>query len=146
MSSYAAAGYYVLGYAEDEALADFTWKYHRVSTSYPESGRRMELGGSYMFSAEPDGPDQRSFTLYFDTMKYFVDSAGQIDRATFPELNFALLDDFYKSNRLWRTFTYEHPAYGVLNVKFAKPLEVPKGMSDGNGALEGFSIDLIEIP
>lgn len=146
MAGYAVSGYYVAGYAHDNPVVDFTWIYHRYSTTYPDSGKRVQLGNSYQFSAEPDGPDQRGFTLYFDTMRYFVTSGGAVDKTTFPAINFALLEDFYKANRLWRTFTYVHPVYGQLNVKFNKPLEVPKGIPDGGGALEPFSIDLIEVP
>ena len=146
MAKYAVSGYYTPGYAADESPSDFIWNYHRYSTRYPESGRRMELGNSYQYSAEPDAPDQRVFTLYFDTMVYFSTSAGAIDRTTAPSINFALLEDFYTVHRLWKSFTYIHPVYGLLTVKFAKPLETPKGLINGGGALEPFSIDLIEIP
>ena len=151
MANYVVTGYYVPGYAADDPVAegpssDFIWTRHRYSTDYPESGRRLELGGSYQFSSEPDGPDQRVFTLYFETMKYFADSNGAVDREAEPEINFALLEDFYIVHKLWKTFTYTHPIYGVLNVKFAKPLKTPKGIMGGGGALESFSVELIEVP
>lgn len=147
MARYAVKGYYTEGYAADDVTSatDFIWDKHRYSTAYAE-GDRVELGGSYMFAAEPDGPDQRVFTLYFDTMFYFTDSSGQLDKTVRPDINFGAFEDFYKSHRLWKTFTYNHPIYGQLAVKFAKPLETPKGLANGNGALESFSIDLVEIP
>lgn len=146
MGRYVARGYWAEGYVQEEPESDFIWMYHLRSTSYPESGRRMELGGSYVFASEPDGPDQRTLTLYFDTMFHFVNSSGVPDKTISPELNIMALEDFYTLHRLWKTFTYLHPVYGLLNVKFGKPLEVPKGIPGGNGSVEPFTIDLIEMP
>ena|SRR5687768_6346921 len=145
-SNYAVPGYYVEGYANDAPLSGFIWKYHRYSTDYPESGFQMELGGSYQFTSEPDGPDQRLFTLHFETMRYFTDSSGNVDATISPELNFLALENFYKEHRRWKSFTYDHPIYGLVKVRFAKPLRTPKGILGGDGALEPFSIDLLEIP
>ena len=143
---YAVPGYYVEGYAADAPSADFYWKYHRYSTEYPESSFQLELGGSYQFSSEPDGPDQRTFVLHFETMKYFVDSTGQIDKTVNPYINFGALEDFYNAHKRWKSFTYIHPIYGSIRVKFGKALKVPKGILDGDGALEPFSIELLEVP
>ena len=147
MAEYVESGYYVDGYVEgDSPTGEFPWIYHRYSTKYPESGNRLELGGSYQFSSEPDGPDQRIFTLYFETMCYFTDASGAIDATVSPEINFAALENFYKTHRLWKSFLYDHPVYGQVTVKFSKPLEIPKGIMGGFGSLEPFTIELIEIP
>lgn len=126
-------------------MATFNFPYHKQSTKYPESGKRMQMGNSYMSAAEPSGPDQRVFMLDFATMKYFL-VAGVISPTFKPEINLAALEAFYKEHRLWKTFIYPHPVYGNVNVKFNKPLEIPKGISDGDGAVEAFSVELIEQP
>lgn len=145
-TGYVVPGYWTSGYATGDNTEQFIWNKHRYSTEYADSGFRMELGRSYQFSSEPDGPDQRIFTLYFETMKYFEAPSGGVDKTVSPSINMALLEDFYIQNRMWRTFVYNHPVYGPLNVKFNKPLRIPKGIFGGGGALEPFDIELIEIP
>lgn len=50
----------------------FNFPYHTQSTEYPESGTRVQLGNSYVFTAPPSGPDMRRFRLSFPTMLYIV--------------------------------------------------------------------------
>lgn len=54
------------------AMKQFNFPYHTQSTEYPESGTRVQLGNSYVFTAPPSGPDMRRFRLSFPTMKYFI--------------------------------------------------------------------------
>lgn len=49
----------------------FNFPYHKVRTEYPESGTRVQLGGNYIFTAPPNGPDLRRFTLSYETMFYY---------------------------------------------------------------------------
>lgn len=55
------------------------------------------------------------------------------------------LEAFYNAHKLHRSFLYPHPVYGNLEVKFMSPLKIPEGIKGGNGALNDFEIDLIEI-
>lgn len=127
-------------------MATFDFPYHQVETEYPETGTRVKLGGSYTFTAAPDAPGQRIFTLKFETMCYRVTAGGVIDATTQPQLNAAALEAFYKAHELWKTFDYVHPIYGTLKCKFNKPLKIPKGKVRGNGWLEAFDLELIEQP
>lgn len=54
------------------AMKQFNFPYHTQSTEYPESGTRVQLGNSYVFTAPPSGPDMRRFRLSFPTMLYIV--------------------------------------------------------------------------
>ena len=63
-----------------------------------------------------------------------------------PELNAGALEDFYLNNKLYKKFTYPHPIYGSLEVRFNKPLVLPKGVHGGNGTLEAFELEFIEVP
>lgn len=124
----------------------FDFPYHKVSTTYPESSIRVQFGRSYTFATKPDAPDQRIFTLEFALLKYFLNDMEEVDATINPTINLAALEAFYQAHRLWDTFTYPHPVYGNLDVKFNKPLEIPAGVEGGDGAVQKISVELIEQP
>lgn len=126
-------------------MQTFDFPFHAESTEYPESGSRIQLGGGYIFSAPPNGPDLRRFRLSFPTMFYYVDSSGDIDLDERPQLNMAVLEEFYKAHKLYKTFIYPHPKYGDTLVQFHSPLKIPEGIKGGNGALKDITIELVEI-
>lgn len=126
-------------------MQTFDFPYHRFRTEYPESGNRVQLGGNYIFTAPPNGPDLRRVTLSFQTMKYYLTPAGSIDRTANPKLNMAKLEDFYNAHKLHKSFIYPHPVYGNMEVKFFSPLKIPNGIIGGNGALEDFEVELLEV-
>lgn len=126
-------------------MQTFDFPYHTFRTEYPESGNRVQLGGNYVFSAPPNGPDLRRFTLKFETMFYYLYSNGTIDAMKNPQYNMAVLEAFYNHHKLHKSFLYPHPVYGNIEVKFMSPLKIPEGIKGGNGALTDFEIELIEI-
>lgn len=129
-------------------MLTFDFPYHLVpETDYPDSSVRVSFGRSWIFTAPPDAPDQRTFTLSFTGFKYYVDENGNIDHTTNANINnMAALEDFYQQVRLYDIFIYPHPVYGNVNVRFKDPLKVPKGVKGGDGVLEDFQISLIEVP
>lgn len=124
----------------------FDFPYHTVETENPDSGYRLQLGGSYVFSAPPSDPDQRTFTLHFPLMKFFVNGGGTIDATISPEINMMRLINFYLAHKLHASFLYNHPVHGEVEVKFNKPLKEPDGIVNGNGVTKEVTIELIEIP
>lgn len=128
------------------ALDTFDFPYFLYETENPESGYRGSLGGSYIFTAPPDAPDARLFKLTFECMKFFTDTDGNLDTTTSPEINMKKFIDFYIDHKLYSSFNFDHPIHGTLEVKFNKPLVEPKGIKNGNGAVESFEIELIEVP
>lgn len=127
-------------------MAVFNFPYHKVSTEYPESSFRAQLGNSYQFTAPPTAPDQRIFILKFNMLKWFTVAGGGLNRTAWPEINLALLDDFYNAHKLHATFTYKHPIYGDLNCRFNKPLKIPEGVEGGDGAVKDIQLEFIEVP
>lgn len=127
-------------------MATFIWLINQQETKYPESGFRMQLGNSYAATAAPVAPDQRVITLSFGTMCYYTNLNGTIDYLKNPPLNFGALEKFYLDHKLHKSFDYVHPVYGTMICKFNKPLEVPKGIPEGNGWLQAFTLELIEYP
>lgn len=127
-------------------MAVFPAKYFTFQTKYPNSGTRIQLGNSYMYTAPPIVPDQRIFILNLQGMTYFTNSNGTINTTTQPERNMAVLEQFYLDHKLYMTFEFAHPVYGTVTCKFNRPLEIPEGVPGGSGMLPTFEVELIEIP
>ena len=126
-------------------MATFPALYFKYATKYPQSGTRLELARSYVFTSEAEAPDQRIFSLSLSGMQYFV-VGGQLSAAPHPERNMKVLEDFYIEHRLSKSFTLDHPLYGEVVCKFNKPLEIPEGVSGGDGFLPTCEVELLEIP
>jgi hypothetical protein len=124
----------------------FNFPYHLFSTKYPESSTRIQLGNGYTYTAPTAAPDQRIFTLTFPALQWFTNPDGTLDTDTSPEINLGALDAFYRDVKTVSTFTYQHPAYGGVPVRFNKPLEIPKGEPGANGVVLNVEIELIEVP
>lgn len=131
----------------NEFLPVFDFPYHTVETRYPNDGTTVQFGNSYTFTAAASGPPQRSFGLDFATLVYYLDMfTGQVDPTKNPKINLAALDTFYNLVRMSANFHYDHPAFGRLVVRFAKPLVIPKGLMGGSGASAPVAIELVEVP
>ncbi len=127
-------------------MAVFPATYFSVQTKYPESGTRVQLGNSYLYTAPPLAPDQRTFTVRLQGMAYFVNSNGTINTTTETGRNMAVFEAFYNEHKLYLSFDFPHPVYGTLTCKFNRPLEIPDGVAGGSGMLPTFDVELIEIP
>ena len=123
----------------------FDFPNHMVEEKYPESGTRLTLGNSYTFATPPTAPDQRIFTLTFQTMWRGLNGNGTVDVTSQPGNNMGALRDYYEDHKLYKTFQYQHPWLGLLNVRFNQPLQMPKGKPDGRGWSEGFTVEFIEM-
>lgn len=128
------------------ALETFDYPYHAFVTDNPDSGLRVQFGGSYIFSAPPTDPDQRIFTLSFNGMQFFTDGLGDLDDSIEPQKNMFNLIKFYQRHKLYKSFKYQHPVHGLLEVKFNKPLKEEAVLAGGYGVIKEFSVELIEIP
>lgn len=127
-------------------MAVFPAKYFTVQTKYPNSGTRIQLGNSYMYSAPPVAPDQRIFIVKLQGMTYFVASNGTLDTTTQTGRNMKVFEDFYVAHKLYLSFDFPHPMLGTVKCKFNRPLEIPEGVPGGSGMLPVFEVELIEIP
>lgn len=119
------------------ALETIPIQFFTYSTEYPESGQRIQLGNSYEFTVEPDGPDQRTFKLRCPGMIYDENATGR---------DMYALEAFYQRHRQALPFKFEHPIYGTVTCKFKNPLKVPEGFARGGGVLQEVEIELIEQP
>lgn len=125
-------------------LPIFSFMKHRTATRYPQNGTTIQFGGGYIFSAKPSAPPQRIFILDFDVMKWYINSDGTLDPYTDADINIGALDAFYNLVQTYAPFTYVHPSYGPLTVKFFKPLEIPPGEKGGTGSVFNIQLELVE--
>lgn len=127
-------------------MQTFDFPFHLVEDQYPESSTTIQFGGGYQFATKPKGPDQITFKLTFKGMWFFERSPGVVDRDRDPQINMALMQDFYEAHRLYEPFYYPHPRRGLVTVRFSKPLQIPKGVERGNGQTEQVNVEFILQP
>lgn len=127
-------------------MATFPATYFTVQTKYPQSGSRVQLGNSYLYTAPPVAPDQRTFIVNLQGMTYFVNANGTLNTTTQTGRNMAVFEQFFLDHKLYLTFQFPHPVYGTVNCKFSQPLQIPEGIPGGSGMLPPFEVELIEIP
>lgn len=120
--------------------------FHRSSVEYQEPQINQALGSSYLFTLPARDPSVRIFTVFFETMQYFLNQDGALDLEAEPGINMAWLEALYNLHRLAIPFWYKHPVFGLVKVRFMEPLQVPPGRPRGGGLLEAFSIRLVEDP
>lgn len=127
----------------DPKLLRFAWPYHGFSTQYSEPFTTVNLTTPNTQGYVPDQTLKpvRTFELDFVGMKHRETAAQVCD----PNLSFNRLYEFYELHGLHRRFVYEHPVYGDIIVRFAKPVTIPKKILDGNGSLGTFTVQLIEV-
>lgn len=126
------------------ALQTFNFPFHKVSLRYPERSATARLGGGWDHVTKPLAPISKILTLHFQTMKFFEE--GESLTSLQMQYSAGHLEDFYIAHEQHREFIYNHPRHGNLLVRFQKPLEIPKGHTGADGAIEPFQISLKELP
>ncbi|MBN9551300.1 MAG: hypothetical protein J0H31_21145 [Alphaproteobacteria bacterium] len=114
-------------------MQTFDFPFHLVEDQYPQSSTVIQFGGGYQFATKPNGPDQITFKLTFKAMWFYERSPGVVDRD-------------YEAHRLYEPFYYPHARRGLVVVRFAKPLQIPKGVEGGNGQLEQVNLEFTLQP
>lgn len=126
-------------------METFDFPTHSMTWAYPK-GTEFQFGKGYRFAARPQLPLQRTFKLAFGAMFWERNSQGVMDETIRPQTNIYTLIKFFERHLHHKTFVYPADVLGNLNVRFSadKAFEVPKGT--GSGAVEGFELELIEMP
>lgn len=124
---------------------DFEFPHHLVEHRYLPQSTVVPLGGAYSFTVSPICAEQRTFTLSFQTMKFTIDNAGRLDITSNAKVNAGRLLSFYNQYKLHRVFNYNHAVYGKIPVRFNKAIRFPEGLTNGNGYLPSFEVELIEV-
>jgi hypothetical protein len=126
------------------AVFDFCPNSQVPETISPAAAEATSMNG-WSFSARPSVPYQRKFKIKLYGLMWYLDPiTGLYDELTDLTHNARVLEEFYREHLTWKEFTWTHPHIGVLNVKFAEKVDVPAGIENSGGALEGLEITLIE--
>ena len=132
----------------DSPLERFIWDYHNFGTKYVEPFTHANVGseGTQSFVPYTVNKAVRIFSLEFPLLLLQEADYSRYTGLTYrPELDFSKLKEFYIRHKSYKPFIYNHPIYGDMVVRFAKPLALPKKVMGGSGAVQGFTLELQEI-
>lgn len=122
-------------------MATYDFPYYTLETIYPESSALLRYGRGYEFASAPRGPDQIGYRLHYAGFKAFLNADGSWNVEAKKKHNIRVLELFYQTHRLWKTFTFPHPAEGDKTVRFGAPLSW-KLLENGGGVTEPITIEL----
>jgi len=116
----------------------------RVIQEIPPEPTNMPTFNGWEFSSKPQNPYRRTFTCKLHGLRWYLNSAGSaLDVTTNPKFNAGRLLDFYRANQTWDTFTLVHEYLGTLQVKFKAPVVIPPAISNSDGLVPEFELQLI---
>lgn len=131
------------------SMETFDFPIHTESTVYNDQDRNLKMGGGWDYQVEPVINDPRTFVLTFDALKWITktEANGQLVVDVHQEynVNAGRLDKFYAVHRLYKPFWYQHPKYGMVKVRFEKPLALPSPVKNSGGVVQNVAVHLIEI-
>lgn len=123
---------------------DFCPDYMIPETEPPtDHGKGMSMNG-WHYAVKPNVPYQKSFTVTLQGMCWYLTGGGMYDVSMDPRYNGRRLELFYEGHGLWKFFEFQHPHLGLLEVRFALPVKVPKALANSGGLIESFEIKLVE--
>lgn len=109
-----------------------------------ETSNTVTMNG-WMFAARPVSPMQRRFRVRLHGLRWYLNTDDTYDATTNPTFNARALELFYEEHEQWKTFQWNHPHLGLLQVKFAAPVNVPAAPAGNDGMLEALEINLVEV-
>lgn len=99
----------------------------------------------WLFAARPVSPMQKRFRVQLHGLRWYLNNDDTYDSTTNPNFNARALELFYEEHEMWKTFEWDHPHLGMLNVKFAAPVNVPAAPAGNDGMLNALEIMLVEV-
>lgn len=126
-------------------METFLFANHKRRFTYIENSDKIDLGNGYGFTAKPNHPMMKEFTLTFKGFRYYFDKNDKIDYETNKyKDNMGALCSFYETMGTYENFIYPDEQFGNVRVQFKEPLDVP----DTNGkkaVLDDFTVVLKEV-
>lgn len=107
------------------------------SAKTPTGAVSCQIGVITNYQAATPGPQ------LFTGMQLREVFAPSLDVTSAPPLNVGRLLAFYKQNRKWDTFTYNHEYLGQITCRFAEPVIIPKAAPNASGLVPPFEVILI---
>lgn len=120
---------------------DFVPNSH-VAEEIPPEERNVTSMNGWDFTAKPSVPYRAKFKLTLSGMRWRMSGAA-LDVTTDPTTNAGRLLNFYKTNRTWDSFTYNHEYLGAITCRFADAVAIPKAFQNSNGLIPEFEVVLV---
>lgn len=96
------------------------------------------------FVAKPQVPYKAKWKVTLDGLKWYLNATGDgLDTTTDPEHNAGRLLMFYRSHRQHVVFQYQHEYLGLLNVRFAEPVQLPKAIPNSSGLVDRMEVTIV---
>ena len=121
-------------------LDRFIWYTYNFTTEYVELYTLIMSGVNQPVLPKIEHQPTRLFSLSFETLV----NTECVPAAKEP-MSFKSLEAFYLKHGMFGRFILPHPVYGELMVRFNKPLSVPKSRANGNGTVESFTLEMVEV-
>lgn len=122
---------------------DFCLSSRVAETQYTEEEANVVRFNGWEFVSKSNQPLQRKLKVTLVGLAWYFTSAGLLDVTTDPQRNAGRLEQFFQSQRLSGTFTFNHEYLGDLICRFAAPLLVPRALPDSAGRLGQLEASLI---
>lgn len=111
---------------------------------FPDDQIRVKFGRNFTFTTDPLNPPERVFVLMMTGLRWSTNASGIAVNGPEAKICAKRFYDFYLSKRMHLSFDYDLPGFGVLKVRFNKPVELPSAIPGGTGVLPDFEVELIE--
>lgn len=113
-------------------------------TKPPQATVGVSMNG-WQFSSRPTVPFQKTFLVKLHGLTWYLnDASGLFDPLTDARFNARRFEQFYEEHGTWKPFTFPHPHFGNILCRFAAAPEVPEGIPNSGGLIEGFDVQLVE--
>lgn len=130
----------------DPSMSRFIWGQFNFSTQYIEPYSYVQVNSDQGLALKTELRPYRSMELSFPIMHLKDNQTeGKNWLNAHPELDFGKLRDFYLDKGMHRKFIFQHPVYGDMVVRFAKPISMPKKNIEGTGTVQPFNVSLVEV-
>jgi len=120
-------------------LFDFAPNSHVAVEIPPEEQSGVSFNG-WSFAARPSTPYAAKFKLSLSGMRWVL-AGAQLDISTDAPINAGRLLMFYRENRKYGKFFYDHEFLGTLECRFAEPVQIPAALPNSNGLIDTFEVN-----
>ena len=121
-------------------MAEFTFDFcteSRVAEKISPDEPEVKDFNGWIYHPTPVLPYRPSYKITIEGMQWYLNGTGDaLDAVTDPEHNAGRLEAFYLTHRMHKPFDYVHEYLGTIELTFAEPLNIPKGMVNSGGAIE----------
>lgn len=121
----------------------FPFYHFNLSQNFVPINYLNEFGGGWVYGSRANHAHLREFDLHFETMRYYI-TDGVVDNTAELPTNLGALEQFWRRHAENKVFLFPHPAEGLTQVRFAKPLELSK-FRVGSPWCASFTVCLTEV-